>query len=569
MKWILKKVSHLQENIINNLSEQLGITTILSRLLTLRGINDFESTKNFFRPDLDKLHNPFIMEDMQKAVERLHKAIQQQEKILIYGDYDVDGTTAVASMFKFLQKLNVQTDYYIPDRFEEGYGLSQKGVEYAVHNKFSLIIILDCGIKEVERIQYAQAHNIDCIICDHHLPGEIIPPAFAILNPKKTTCNYPYKELSGCGIGFKLTQAYVMQYKLSQEYYLQNMDLLALSIAADIVPITDENRILAYYGLQKIQTNPCAGIKALLDVSFSRRNSSIRISDLVFSLAPRINAAGRINHASEAVNLLITENYNEALIFSKKLQETNAQRQNIDKQTFEEALQIIESDAEFNKKKTTVVYKDNWNKGVVGIVASRLIEKYYRPTIVLTKHDGYITGSARGIDEFDLYNALMECKDMLHQFGGHKHAAGLSLQEENLQTFKNMFDAVAQSNLSDEVLEPTLEIDAEITLSDITPKFLRILKQMEPHGPENMTPVFLIKKVKDMGRMHEFSNGHLKLHLTQNDLQEYPAVFFRGAAQYDSLVGKWFDIVVKIQIDGSNSSDTPLYTLIIEDIKVS
>lgn len=568
--WILKSLSEEEKNYVNKLSVELGINPVLSKLLVLRNVLTFDDAKKFFRPSLDNLYSPFLMKDMDKAVSRLHRAIQNNEKILIYGDYDVDGTTAVSSMYLFLQNFvsEKNLDYYIPDRFSEGYGLSFKGIEFAKENGFSLMIILDCGIKDVEKINYAQSIGIDCIVCDHHLPSENLPNAYAVLNPKRKDCNYPFKELTGCGIGFKLMQGYCNHLQLDNNYYLERLDLVAASIASDIVPITDENRILVHFGLKKINENPSVGLKKLLDIAYSKKDRKLKVSDLVFVIGPRINAAGRLEHGSNAVQLLTSKNEADAELWAKQLQETNTQRQDLDKQTLEEALQLLETDHEFHKKKTTVVFKETWNKGVVGIVAAKLVEKYYRPTIVLTEHNGYITGSARSIDGFDVYEALSYCKNYLYQFGGHKYAAGLSIEKKHLDIFIETFEKKVNELISDEQLVKKTEVDSELTLEEITPKFLRILKQFEPHGPSNMTPLFWIKNVTDSGRMHEVGNGHLKLNLIQNNHKEYPAIFYNGIEYFEQLKHQTFDILCKIDISDISDHNNITYTLNIQDIQI-
>lgn len=570
MQWIVKQLSEEEKIYQNELSQQLNVSPILAKLLVLRGIRSYQEAEKFFRPSLSHLYSPFLMDDMKKAVYRLTTAIQNKEKILIYGDYDVDGTTAVSSMYLFLQQF-IDTsliEYYIPDRFNEGYGLSRQGVEYAKDNAFSLMLVLDCGIKDVEIVNYAQSLGIDCIICDHHFPPAQLPNAYAILNPKKPNCHYPNKELTGCSIGFKLMQAYCHTHQLDAKYYLSFIDLVATSTAADIVPIYDENRVLVYYGLKKINENPSIGLKKLIDIAFSKRNRPINVSDIVFLIAPRINAAGRLEHGSKAVQLLISKEEDIAEKWASELHEVNAQRQDIHQQTLQEAIAIIEQDHHFVNKSSTIVFKENWNKGVVGIVAAKLVEKYYRPTIVLTEHNGYITGSARSIDGFDIYEALSMCKDYLYQFGGHKYAAGLSIEKNQLTLFKEKFDSIVQSLITPAQQIKKIYIDAEISLKDITQKFLRILKQFEPHGPANMTPLFLLKNVKDSGKIHGIGNEHLRLYLTQNNYQEYPAIFYRGIHHFDYIHQKSFDCVCKIDIHTAEKEHL-IYTLQIEDIQTT
>ncbi|GAB4199048.1 MAG: single-stranded-DNA-specific exonuclease RecJ [Bacteroidia bacterium] len=569
MEWRLRNISEEDKKLQEQLKKDLNISDTLARLLVLRDIRTFEEAKKFFRPSLRDLHSPFLMHQMDKAVSRLHQAIQNKEKILIYGDYDVDGTTAVSSMYLFLSQLTNKEylDYYIPDRFQEGYGVSYKGVEFAKNKGFTLMIILDCGIKDGEKIHLAQLSGIDCIVCDHHIPPDQVPQAYAVLNPKKPDCSYPYKELTGCGIGFKLMQGYCMSQELGEHYYTNLLDLVVTSIAADIVPITGENRVLAYHGLIKINTNPVIGLKKLLDVAYTKRTRDIKISDLVFVVGPRINAAGRLEHGSKAVELLISNNEEDAEKWAKELQEINTQRQGTDKQTLEEALQLIEKDNEFHQKNTTIVFKETWHKGVVGIVAAKLVEKFYRPTIVLTEYNGYITGSARSVDGFDLYAALCECREYLYQFGGHQHAAGLSIEKHQLEKFIYHFDNCVRERITDEQKTKKIYVDAYLDLSELTDKFLRILKQFEPHGPSNMQPLFWIKNIKDSGRMHEVGNGHLKLYLTKDNFKEYPAIYYDGIKYYDVIKDKTFDCLCKIDILAIQNHQ-PIYNLIIENIKI-
>lgn len=569
MEWRLKNISEEDKKLQEQLKKDLNVSDTLARLLVLRNIRTFEEAKKFFRPSWQDLHSPFLMHQMDKAVSRLHQAIQNKEKILIYGDYDVDGTTAVSSMYLFLAQLTKKEclDYYIPDRFSEGYGVSYQGIEFAKDNGFTLMIILDCGIKDGEKIHHAQMLGIDCIICDHHMPPHQIPMAYAVLNPKKPDCPYPYKELTGCGIGFKLMQGYCMQYNLHEQYYTHVLDLVATSIAADIVPINDENRVLVYYGLKKINTQPLIGLKKLIDVAYTKRTRDIKVSDLVFILAPRINAAGRLKHGSKAVELLISGTDEEAEKWAKELHEINTERQETDQQTLQEALQIIEKDREFHQKHTTIVFKETWHKGVVGIVAAKLVEKFYRPTIVLTEYNGYITGSARSVDGFDLYAALCECREYLYQFGGHQHAAGLSIEKHQLEKFIYHFDKCVKEKITDEQKTKKIYVDACLDLDELTDKFLRILKQFEPHGPSNMQPLFWIRNVRDNGRMCEVGNGHLKLYLTKDNFKEYSAIYYNGIGYYDAIKNKTFDCLCKIDISAIQNHQ-PIYDLIIEDIKI-
>lgn len=571
MQWMLRQLTPEETEWQNQLAKKLNVDRILARLLVLRGVTNFDLAKQFFRPSINDLHSPFLMDAMDKAVNRLHQAIQNKEKILIYGDYDVDGTTAVSAMYLFLLHFVGKNllDYYVPDRFKEGYGLSYDGVEYAKNNGFSLVITLDCGIKDHEKIRYAQEAGIDCIVCDHHTASENLPPAYAILNPKKKNCFYPYKELTGCGIGFKLMQAYCERQNIDRSICWNFIDLVATSIAADIVPITGENRILMYYGLQKMNEHPGLGLRKLLDIAFSKRNRKLKVSDIVFVIAPRINAAGRLEHGSKAIQLLTSTNEEEAEFWAKQLHDVNAQRQDIDKQILEEAIQMIEKDAHFQNKKSTVVFNQNWHKGVVGIVAAKLVERYYKPTIVLTEHEGLITGSARSIEGFDLYEALYQCKAYLFQFGGHKYAAGLSIEKKHLDNFILQFEECVKQTITKEMQSKKIEVDAVLNLEEVNPKFLRILKQFEPHGPENMQPLFWIKQVKDSGRMHEVGNGHLKMYLTQHSHKEYPAIFYNGINYFDVLKKQSFDCLCKIDIQEDYEHHQVFFNLIIQDIKLN
>lgn len=489
-RWELKKSN---QETVRNLQNELKIHPAFCEMLVQRNINTFEEAKSFFRTDASQLHNPFLMKGMKKAVERINQAIETQEKILIYGDYDVDGTTAVAIVFSFFKQFYDKIEFYIPHRFAEGYGLSQKGINFAIEQDYKLIITLDCGIKSVQLIDYANEHGIDVIVCDHHLPDSQLPNAIAILNPKQIDCSYPYKELCGCGIGYKLITAYAIQYKKDIETVNEKIDLVATAIAADIVPINGENRVLAVLGLEKVNTNPCVAIQAIKEVG--KVNKEFTISDLVFIVAPRVNAAGRMDDARKAVELFIEKDLENAMHYASQLHSDNNDRRGVDKQITEEALNILFEQPNFHQRKTTVVYKEDWHKGVVGIVASRLIEHCYRPTIVLTESNGKISGSARSIKSFNLFEGLSECAEYLDSFGGHYFAAGLTLEKNKLDSFKEKFDEVAASILSDEMLIPEIEIDAEIDFKDITPQFVNILNQFAPHGPENMRPVFMTKNV--------------------------------------------------------------------------
>ena len=541
-QWNLKPKA--DPKLIAQLQESLGVAKIVAQLLVQRGITDFKEAKSFFRPTYDQLHDPFLMKDMTLAVNRLKKALEQKENILIYGDYDVDGTTAVALMYSFLKSIHPNVAYYIPDRYSEGYGISYQGIDYAAQNNFSLIIALDCGIKAVDKVAYAQEKEIDFIICDHHRPGANVPKALAVLDPKQNDCNYPYKELSGCGVGFKLIQAYCQKNNIAFEKITHYLDLLVVSIAADIVPITEENRVLAYYGLKQLSTEPRKGLKALMEVSDKEKN--LTISDVVFGLAPRINAAGRIEHGAKAVALLVQEDIEQARSMAQKVNEHNLKRRELDQSITQEALKMVIPNA-----KSTVVYQENWHKGVVGIVASRLIETHYRPTIVLTENNGMLAGSARSVKGFDVYNAIDSCSEYIEQFGGHKYAAGLTLKKENLAGFTAKFEEVVSATIQEEMLNPQISIDAELTISEINPKLYRILKQMAPFGPGNMSPTFMTQQVIDRGYGRKIGQEqtHLKLNVGDKESTQYLDCIGFGMADKFELIkeGQQFDIAYAIE----------------------
>ncbi|HVW13640.1 MAG TPA: single-stranded-DNA-specific exonuclease RecJ [Mucilaginibacter sp.] len=531
---------------VKKLADELAVDPVLSTLLVQRGINTFADARYFFRPDLRHLHDPFLMADMEKAVRRVEDAIAAGEKILVYGDYDVDGTTAVSLVYSFFKKRHENIDYYIPDRYKEGYGVSQQGIDYAAENGFSLIIALDCGIKSVDKIAYANERSIDFIICDHHLPGDELPEAIAVLDPKRPDCDYPYKELSGCGIGFKLVQAYAEKNDIPFEETSCYLDLVAISIACDIVHITGENRVLAYFGLQKLNSDPCIGLKALMGVA--GRVGEYTISNVVFLLGPRINAAGRIDDARHAVELLISCHEEAAVEKGLLINEQNVERKGHDMSITDEALGMIEGDDVMIGRKSTVLFSENWHKGVIGIVASRLTEKYYRPTIVLTRSNGHIAGSARSVLGFDLYEALYACRDLLIQFGGHKYAAGLTLHPENLTAFSNRFEEVVGATITDEQLIQEIRIDSELELTQIDPKFFRVLNQFAPFGPGNMAPVFLSTNVRVAGYAGLAGEQHLKMAVTQNGSPAFDCIAF-GMSEHLYTVnnGKPFDICYTIE----------------------
>lgn len=495
------------------LQKAIKINPILCNILLNRNITNYTEAKNFFRPELSQLHSPWLMKDMNIAVERILYAIHNHEKILVFGDYDVDGTTSVACMYKFLKNIYQNIDFYIPHRYKEGYGISKLGIDYAKETGCKLIIALDCGIKSVELIDYANTLQIDFIVCDHHLPDKTLPKAYAILNPKQPNCNYPYKELCGCGVGFKLMQALAEKLNLTQNRYLQFLDLVATAIAADIVPITGENRVLAFYGLKKVNDNPNTGIATLMKLAGASKE--ISINNLVFIIAPRINAAGRMDDAKKAVQLFIEEDEIAAEELAKQLHQDNVQRKEADINTTEEALALIEQDQLLINKKTTVLYQEHWHKGVVGIVASRLIEKYYRPTVVLTKSGDIIAGSARSVADFNLYEAIHACREHLLGYGGHFAAAGMTLTHQQLPHFIEKFEEVVAATINPSLLIPEIIIDAEISFKDITPTFYNIIEQMQPFGPENMKPVFLSKNVSNTGFSKIVKENHLKFSLIQ------------------------------------------------------
>ena len=488
-RWEIKKAD---SSLVKDLAKELNVSEIVAHLLVLRGITTFQDAKLFFRPEIEHLHNPFLMKNMQQAVARIEDAIAKNQKILVYGDYDVDGTTSVAMMYSFLKKFNQNIEYYIPCRYEEGYGISLKGIDYAKDNNFALIIALDCGIRAVNQVDYANEKNIDFIICDHHTPGEKIPNAIAVLNPKQSDCDYPFKELSGCGVGFKLIQAYCESQSIPFTEIVEFLDLLTVSIGADIVPMTGENRVFAFYGLKQINSQPRIGLKALMDAA--AKTKELTISDVVFGIAPRINAAGRIDHAKKAVEILVETDYEKAKSFADGIEENNKTRRTLDQSITKEALEMIDEN-----KKSTVVFSENWHKGVVGIVASRLIETHYKPTIVLAEKDDILTGSARSVHDFDLYEAISKCSHLCEKFGGHKYAAGLSIKKENLQEFINAFEIAVSETITDDQLSPKIEIDMEIDINNVDDKLFRIIKQFSPFGPQNLSPFFVSRNVVDNG----------------------------------------------------------------------
>ncbi|MGV3707115.1 MAG: single-stranded-DNA-specific exonuclease RecJ [Arcticibacter sp.] len=542
-RWAEQELKDLKA--IKELRDQLNIDEVLATLLVARDITTYEGARNFFRPSLSHLHDPFLMKGMDVAVDRIQHALLSKEKILIYGDYDVDGTTSVALVYGFLRKYHYHIDYYIPDRYKEGYGISTQGIDYAHEHGITLIIALDCGIKSVDKVDYANSLGIDFIICDHHTPGSIIPEAVAVLDPKQHDCPYPYKELSGCGIGFKLVQAFAMQNNIPFQDLECYLDLVVVSIASDIVPITGENRVLAKFGLQRLNTSPCHGMAALIEIAGKKQYS---ISDVVFTLGPRINASGRIDDARHSVNLLISENRDIARGHSEIINIKNTERKEHDASITEQALAMIAADPALLNRKTTVVYNEGWHKGVIGIVASRLTEKYYRPTIVLTQSNGHVSGSARSVIGFDLYEALNSCSDLFEQFGGHKYAAGLTLKNENLSAFRERFEDVVSQTIPDELLIQEMVIDATLHLEKIDGKFFRILSQFAPYGPLNTTPVFISRGVQCLGSPQIVGNNHLKMTVKQGNSHAFDCIGF-GLGEYIDIVqsGLPFDICYTIE----------------------
>jgi single-stranded-DNA-specific exonuclease len=559
-RWVLKERPDNQ--LIDSLAQALNINKRLSSLLIQRGVKTFDEAKSFFRPNLNNLHDPFLMKDMDKAVDRILEAISKGEKIMVYGDYDVDGTTAVSLVYSFLRNFYKKIEFYIPDRYSEGYGISFKGIDFAVANKFNLMIALDCGIKAVEKVKYAREKGLDIIIGDHHRPGDELPEAAAVLDPKQPDCPYPYKDLSGCGVGFKLIQALALKNGVSEKKVNEGLDLVAVSIAADIVPITGENRIFAYYGLKKINSKPRVGINSLLASAGMKLNSNggthfyereVNINDLVFMVGPRINAAGRIESATESVKLLISNVREYAEKLGSQINDLNSTRRDLDTNITHEAIDLISRDLAAENKKTTVVYRDYWHKGVIGIVASRLIEKFYRPTIVLTKSDELITGSARSIKNFDIYDAIDACSHLLEHFGGHTYAAGLAMKPENFERFVQEFENYASERLTDDMLVPEIEIDEELYISDISSKLYRIIKQFAPFGPGNLSPLFQTNNVIDTGHVRivgKNNSNHLKFEVVHPDRTGSPvqAIGFNLGHHYKQVKsGNPFNICYHIE----------------------
>ncbi len=559
------KIVQADESKVNALYQSLKINRALCGILVNRGFDDFDKAKKYFRPQLSDLHDPWLMKDMDKAVQRILTAFEKKEKILVFGDYDVDGTTSVACMYKFLCKIYdpALLDFYIPHRYREGYGVSKMGIDFAKENDFTLIISLDCGIKSVDLIAYAKVIGIDFIVCDHHLPDDEIPAAAAILNPKQKDCNYPYKELCGCGVGFKLITALASQFNIDEEHYFCYLDLVATAIAADIVPMTGENRILAYYGLEKINTIPIPGIKALIFLGGIQKKLSI--NNVVFVIAPRVNAAGRMDDAKKAVQLFIEDDYDKAFEFAEMLHSDNTDRKEADSSITSEALEIINTNIALQNKKTTVVFRNHWHKGVVGIVASRLIETYYRPTVVLTESSGIATGSARSVPGFNLYEAIHACRQYLLGYGGHFAAAGLSLLPENIEAFTNKFEEVVSATIPEHLLVPEIIIDTEIAFKDLNQNFYNIICQMEPFGPENMRPVFIAKNVQDTGYSKIVKELHIRF-VVKQDKFSITGIGFNMAEKFELLKNP-FDLV--FTVDENEWNGTKSLQLKVIDIRSS
>ncbi len=561
MRWTLKPQPEKEK--VEKLAKELQVNSTIATILCQRNIETFEAAKNYFRPNLEQIHDPFLMKDMDVAVSRIETAIANNENILIYGDYDVDGTTAVSLVSSYLKTIYSNIATYIPDRYAEGYGVSYKGIDFAYDNDFSLIIALDCGIKAIEKVAYATKKNIDFIICDHHKPGPEIPKAIAVLNAKRNDCTYPFDELCGCGVGFKLIQALGVSRHKTIEDFLPYLDLVATAIAADIVPMNGENRVLAYYGLEVINQNPCNGIKAIIQQT---KKTELTITDVVFTIAPRINAAGRMKHGNYAVELLTEMDVDAAAEFAASIEIFNADRKELDKKITDEAIiQIIDNEEE--KGFSTVVYQEDWHKGVIGIVASRLIEKYYRPTLVFTKSGEMLAASARSVKGFDVYNALQECEEFIEQFGGHKYAAGLTLRPENYTNFKDKFEEVVKRTIDTKLLSPEISVDAAIDFSEITPKFFRIIQQMAPFGPLNMKPVFSSTSVRDngYGKQVGANKAHLKLNLFQGDNKKtFNAIGFNLGTKME-FVQNDFDVAYALDENEWNGHKN--LQLVLKDIK--
>ena len=568
-KWNYQPPSQEQTEAAKALAKETGINPVLCKLLLERGITSAAEAKRFFRPQLSELHDPFLMKDMSIAVERLNQAMGKKERILVYGDYDVDGTTAVALVYKFLQQFYSNIDYYIPDRYNEGYGVSVKGVDYAYETGVKLIIVLDCGIKAVEEIAYAKEKGIDFIICDHHVPDDVLPPAVAILNAKRPDATYPYEHLSGCGVGFKFMQAFALNNGIEFNQLTPLLDLVAVSVASDIVPIMGENRVLTYHGLKQLNSNPSVGLKAIIDIC-GLSEKEITVGDIVFKIGPRINASGRIQNGKEAVELLIEKDFSSALEKANLINQYNETRKDLDKTMTEEANHIVDSLEGLADRRTIVIYNEAWHKGVIGIVASRLTEIYYRPAVVLTRTDNLATGSARSVSGFDVYKAIENCRDLLENFGGHTYAAGLSMKVENVEEFTHRFETYVSEHILPEQTSAVIDIDAEIDFRDITPKFHADLKKFNPFGPDNHKPVFCTHNVYDYGtsRVVGRDQEHIKLELVDNKSNNVMnGIAFGQSSQARYIKTKRsFDICYTIEENTHKRGEVQLQ---IEDIKPS
>ena len=562
-RWVLLNETDTEQ--VAALSGAINVNSTLASILVRRGITAFDQAKAFFRPSLNMLHDPFLMADMEKAVDRLIYAVSNDEKILVYGDYDVDGTTSVAMFYDFLSSIHPHTDYYIPDRYKEGYGVSQEGMQWAHDNDYSLVVTLDCGIKAESLVAEAKDKWIDFIICDHHQPGENLPPAFAILDPKRNDCQYPFKELSGCGVGFKLLQAFCQRMGKYEEKLYQYLDLLAVSIASDIVPITGENRILVYHGLQKLNQEASPGLQALIDLSGIK--GEVDISSIVFGIGPRINAAGRISHASAAVALLLSKDQQEATRNAQNVDHKNDERRSFDANTTKEALEMIDNDHNRQVSKSTVLFKNDWHKGVIGIVASRCIEKYHRPTVIMTESNNLATGSARSVPGFDIYTAIANCSDLLLQYGGHRYAAGLTMSLDNVPDFQKRFEQEVAKNISEEQLVPKIDIDEEINFDRISTKFLSVLKQMAPFGPGNMQPVFIAHNVFAYSGLRILKDRHLKFLAAQElNKNRIEAIAFGFGIHY-KMVASGMRFRMAFTIEENNYMGNVSMQLNVKDIK--
>jgi len=558
-------ISLTDQSAVNQLHDSLKIDPVFCQMLVQRGIHTFEEAKHFFRPSLDDLYDPFLMKDMDKAIDRLELSFQQKEKILLYGDYDVDGTTSVALMYSFLEKYYDQLDYYVPDRYKEGYGISFAGIDYAKQNGMTLIIAMDCGIKAIEKVAYAKEKGIDFIICDHHLPEEKLPDAIAVLDPKREDCEYPYKELSGCGIAFKLAQAFIEKKNFNKSHLFDLLDFVVISIGCDIVPIDDENRVLAFHGLEKLNTTKREGLRALKEMS--QRQAPLSITDVVFGLGPIINAAGRLDHAKQAVNLMLSTEKIVAEENARTLLNQNTLRKQFDKQIFQEAKDFIEKNIDLEKKKSIVLYNPKWHKGVIGIVASRIVETYHRPTIILTESNGVATGSARSIPGFNIHEAIYDCKDFLINFGGHAFAAGLTLDIEKIKNFEVALEKIVSQNIGNEPLTPEINVAALLDLDNISPKFWRILKQFAPFGPKNRNPVFVSKNVRDTGFSRLLKNSHLKLSIKQGESITLAGIAFGKGDLFPDIQNNDFHICYTVNENNWNGKTS--LQLNVKDIKIA